>query len=531
MNTEHSDTTSHPEPRPGATPGPIEVPAPHARHGGPGDHAGHPHHTEPVVDDGPTQEAPLPEPTHAGAEGDSETFDTSRTFADIGLRNSVMKGIEACGFKYPTKTQGALIPAIMAGKDVLGQAKTGTGKTAAFALPLLHMLGRETPFQALILAPTRELAIQITGEIEDLGSHTPIRAVTVYGGQAVRTQADKLQRGAQIIVGTPGRIMDMLERGHLHFGNITHVVLDEVDRMLDIGFRDDIRKILEQVPGPRQTVFVSATISPEIERLARKHMRGDAEKIIVHSGSLTVNLVRQHYLPVNPWDKKRLLLHLLRHEEPALTVVFCRLKRHVDEIARGLSARGIEAHAIHGDMSQGKRNTTMKRLRDGHLSVLVASDLASRGLDVEGITHVINYDLPEDPEVYVHRIGRTARAGRGGVAWSLVTPEQGDLLTEIEKLINAEVPRLDYPDFTPSDTPPQGYRAPVDSRSQGLSVVHAGGEAPKPPEAPKAVNRLEASKPTLDNVEAVRADPSKFPGGIVPTKLPPKLLVRGVKRR
>ncbi len=488
------------------------------------------------------------EPHRIAGDGNmSDTFDQTKTFADLGLRNSVMKGIESAGFKYPTKTQSLLIPPIMAGKDILGQAKTGTGKTAAFGLPLLHSLAKDVPFQALILAPTRELAIQITGELEDLGGHTPIRAVTVYGGQGIQAQADKLRNGAQIIVGTPGRIMDMLERGHLHFNNIRVAVLDEVDRMLDIGFRDDIKKILGKIPNPdRQTVFVSATISPEIEALGRRYMKDDVEKVVVHSGSLTVNMVKQFYLPVNGWDKKRLLLHLLRHEEPALTIVFCRLKRHVDEIARGLTGRGIDAHAIHGDMSQGRRNSTMTKLRSGKLSVLVASDLASRGIDVEGITHVINFDLPEDPEVYVHRIGRTARAGRDGVAWSFVTPEQGELLTNIELLINAEIPKLEYPDFKPSDTPPEGYRAPFNGRAEGglRPVLPSGGPTPPPPVAPQnKANRIEAAvRPTLPvatpaaatNGEAApvvpTVDPSKFPGGIVPTKLPPRMMIKGIKR-
>jgi ATP-dependent RNA helicase DeaD len=463
----------------------------------------------------------------ARAKAAKEIFDETQTFETLGLRNSVLKGCEEAGFKHPTVTQAKLLPVILAGKDVLGQAKTGTGKTAAFSLPLLNNLQRDIPFQALILAPTRELAIQITAEIDELGAHTPIRATTVYGGQAIRTQAGKLEKGAGIIVGTPGRVMDMLERGLLHFRNIKHVVLDEVDRMLDIGFREDIRRILEQTPKERQTVFVSATISPEIEKLARRYMV-EPEKVVVHSGSLTVSLVEQHYLAVNPWDKKRLLLHLLTHEEPALTVVFCRLKRVVDELARGLTERGVEAHAIHGDMPQGKRNTTMKRLREGHLSVLIASDLASRGIDVEDISHVINFDLPEDPEVYVHRIGRTARAGKKGVAWSLVTPEQGELLTSIEMLINAEIPRMDYPDFKPTERPQQWRDEHKGGRPEGgLTIAGTENKAAAPAEK---VNRIEASlNPELPVAAAGKVDETKFPGGIVPTKLPPRRLIRGIR--
>jgi ATP-dependent RNA helicase DeaD len=495
------------------------------------DHDQHPGHTQ--HEDQGEQVAPLPPP----GDVNPEIFETQLSFAAMGLRNSVMKGINACGFHHPTKTQAGFIPPILAGKDVMGQAKTGSGKTAAFALPLLHGLERDTPFQALILAPTRELALQITTEIAELGRFTPIRATTVYGGENVQQQAGKLRGGSQILVGTPGRVMDMLERGHIHFNNIKCVVLDEVDRMLDIGFRDDIRKILEKVPGPRQTVFVSATISGEIERLARRFMKPDVEKVVVASGALTVSLVKQFYLTVNPWDKKRLLLHLLRHEEPALTLVFCRLKRHVDEIAQGLTQRGIDAHAIHGDMPQGKRNSTMRRLRAGELSVLVCSDLASRGIDVDDVSHVINFDLPEDPEIYVHRIGRTARAGREGVAWSFVTPEQGELLTQIEMLINTEVPRLDYPDFKGTQTPPPNWRPPPDGRrSDGglkpVAITGSDGKVIEPPKPKAPVDaKAEASRPTLPTAtqEAGAPDASKFPGGIVPTKLPPRLLIRGIK--
>ena len=454
-----------------------------------------------------------------------EIFEETKAFGDLGLRNSVLKGIEACEFKHPTVTQNLLVPPILAGKDVLGQAKTGTGKTAAFGLPMLNNLDKDAPFQALVLAPTRELAIQITHEINDLGQFTPIKAMTLFGGEAVRTQATKLQKGAQIVVGTPGRVMDMLERGFLHFKNIKMVVLDEVDRMLDIGFREDIRRILEQTPPGRQTILVSATVSPEIEKLARRYLR-DPEKIIVHSGSLTVSMVKQHYLSVNQWDKKRLLLHLLRHEAPALTVVFCRLKRTVDELARGLTERGIDAIAMHGDMPQGKRNTTMKRLRDGELKVLVASDLASRGIDVEGITHVINFDIPEDPELYVHRIGRTARAGRGGVAWSFITPEQGDLLTAVENLINAEVPKLEYPDFKATPAPP-GY----EGRRLLPEGEHAPGSTPPPgEEGGKPVGRIaQTLHPDLPVTDPAKVDESKFPGSVVPTKMPARRLIRGYK--
>lgn len=460
----------------------------------------------------------------------SEVFDESLTFDQLGLRSSVLKGVHAAGFSKPTAIQAKLIPLALTGKDILGQAKTGTGKTAAFGLPIVHMCHKDVQFQALILAPTRELAIQITEEINDLAKFTPIRAVTIYGGQAIQAQAKKVQNAAQILVGTPGRIMDMRERGIIHFNNLRFAVLDEVDRMFDIGFREDIRKILELCPPPgnpgqpgcRQTIFVSATISPEIEKLARRHMV-EPEKVVTSAGSLTVSLVEQYHLPVNQWDKRKLLLHLLTHEEPALTIVFCRLKRTCDDLVTYLHKHNIEAHAIHGDMSQGKRTSTMQKLRSGSLSVLIASDLASRGIDADGVSHVINYDLPEDPDLYVHRIGRTARAGRGGIAWSLVTPEQGELLTQIEMLVNAEIPKLDYPDFVPSPRP-DGWRGESKGgRPEGGLRPVLPGNTPPPPEAPAKVNRMEAAANLqVPATDPSKVDASKFPGGLVPTKLPPK---------
>lgn len=462
----------------------------------------------------------------AGPEGGKgrDIFAEDRTFEQLGLRSSVLKGVEAAGFKKPTHIQAQLIPPILTGRDVLGQAKTGSGKTASFGLPLIHMCNREGQYQGLVLCPTRELAIQITEEINELAQFTPIRAVTVFGGQAIQAQARKLQEASHIVVATPGRVMDMLERGHLTFDNVRFVVLDEVDRMLDIGFRDDIKKILDRTPAARQTIVVSATISEEIERLARKYMK-DPEKIVTSAGSLTVSMVEQHYLTVDGWDKERLLVHLLTHEEPALTVVFCKLKRTVDKLAKRLSAAKIDAHAIHGDMPQGKRNRVMQQLRSGDLSVLIASDLASRGIDVDDISHVINYDLPEDPEVYVHRIGRTARAGRRGVAWTFVTPTQGKLLSQVEDLINTMVPKLEYPDFVPSPRP-EGYRDPDSKPEGGLRLA----DAPSAPPPPAKVSRIEASmRPDVPSKDA--ADPSKFPGGIVPSALPPKRMFGRLKGR
>ncbi|MEM1424400.1 MAG: DEAD/DEAH box helicase, partial [Planctomycetota bacterium] len=310
-------------------------------------------------------------------------------------------------------------------------------------------------------------------------------------------------------VATPGRLMDMKERGHLHFDNTRFAVLDEVDRMLDIGFRDDIRQILKQMPPDRQTVFVSATISPEIENLSRTFM-DEPERLTTTGSSLTVSLVEQFYISVEPWDKRRMLKHILKEEEPELTIVFCRTKRTVDKVAKYLTDNGLESEGIHGDMYQGKRNTVIRRLREGRLRVLVASDLAARGLDVDGITHVVNYDLPDDPEIYIHRIGRTARAGRDGIAWAFVTPDQGGLLTDIEKLANTHVEPKEYPKFNPGPVP-SDIR---DERARDRRRV----------EQKQSTSRYESAVPV-----AKKVDESKFPGGIVPTKRPPKALRGRVK--
>ncbi|XOV76646.1 MAG: DEAD/DEAH box helicase [Phycisphaerales bacterium] len=266
-----------------------------------------------------------------------EEIFAGKSFADIGLRNTVRKALDDLGFKSPTKIQAEMVPLVLAGKDVLGQSRTGSGKTAAFGLPVINNCIRALPFQAVILAPTRELAIQITDELRSFAKYTPLKMVTVYGGQKIDTQAKSLAKNPEIIVATPGRYMDMIGRGYLNQDNIRFVVLDEVDRMLDIGFRDDIRKILSGIKGEHQTVFVSATISPEIESLGRAFMKKDAERLETVGGSLTVSLVDQYYFTVEPWDKSRLLRHVIKKENPELALVFCRMKRTVDKITDGLS--------------------------------------------------------------------------------------------------------------------------------------------------------------------------------------------------
>jgi ATP-dependent RNA helicase DeaD len=432
--------------------------------------------------------------------------DQSVTFAELGLSEPLLRGIDQLGWTTPTQIQREMIPPALEGKDILAQSQTGTGKTGAFGLPLLQRIEPDQPFRVLILAPTRELAVQVTEDLRKQARFTPVKVITVYGGQRIRIQADRLKRNPAMVVGTPGRVMDMHGRGLLPYDNVRFAILDEVDRMLDIGFRDDIRRILGAITRDRQTIFVSATISQEIERLARQYMR-DPKKIVATTSTLTVAEVKQRYFTVEPWDKKRLLVHLLTHEEPDVTLVFCRTKQTVDALSDYLKRKGIDAHAIHGDMYQSKRNRVMTKFRRGELSVLVASDLAARGLDVTDISHVINFDLPEDPEDYVHRIGRTARAGREGVAWSFTTTEQGHLLTAIERLTNVQIPHQKYEDFEPGPVPPDiiARREQAAQRQEDLRVEHS-----RTPQAPPQAEEA--------------ADQSKYPDGLVPTALPARRL-------
>ena len=439
----------------------------------------------------------------------SEIFNLSVRFEDLGLSEKVMEGVRQAGFEHPTDIQARLIPVILEGRDVIGQAKTGTGKTAAFGLPILSRADENVPMQALVLVPTRELATQVSVELDELGRATSIRSVCIIGGESMKQQSDLVQQGAQIMVGTPGRVMDMKARGVINFKNLRFAVLDEVDRMLDIGFRDDIRMILKQIKGEHQTVFVSATISGEIERLARTFMKSDAEKIVTVSGSLTVSLVDQKHLSVEPWDKRSLLLHLLRHEDPDTTVVFCRTKATVNKITKYLREKNVNAREIHGDLAQAKRTRVMDSMRKGKLDVLIATDLAARGLDIEHISHVINYDLPDDPEVYVHRIGRTARAGRTGVAWSFVCPDQGQLFTEIEKLTGVLIEKLDYSDFKPGSIP----RDVQELRQQDQKRIEKSKQA-----------RADRGQPPATDGLTPEQIAERFPGGLVPKTMPSRTL-------
>ncbi|MEX0744223.1 MAG: DEAD/DEAH box helicase [Phycisphaeraceae bacterium] len=471
-----------------------------------------------MTESNPSADPQLDPQPDAPAESVNDLFDEKVSFRDLGLSPNVLKGVETAGFTHPTTIQAKLLPRILEGKDVIGQARTGTGKTAAFGLPIFHMAEEDMPGQALILTPTRELAAQVAAELDELGKFTSIRTVCIVGGESMRHQQKGLRGGAHVIVGTPGRVMDLHGRGELKFDNIRFAVLDEVDRMLDIGFRDDIRRILGSIKRDHQTIFVSATISEDIERLGRKFMQPDAERITTVSGSLTVSLVDQKYFAVEPWDKRALLLHLLRREKPDTTVVFCRTKATVHKITQYLRDKDLSAREIHGDLHQSKRTQVMESMRQGKVSILVASDLAARGLDVEHITHVINYDLPEDPEIYVHRIGRTARAGRKGIAWAFVTPEEGQRLTEVEKHSGALIEKMEYPDFKPGPVPRD---------------VHEQRERDAAFRKPVDQAQRQAARQSAPATEGLTDDQIKqmFPDGRVPKNAPRRTLGSRLRSR
>ena len=386
---------------------------------------------------------------------DQNESPTVGTFAELGLAAPLLKAVERMGWTVPTEIQAKMIPPALAGRDILGQAKTGTGKTAGFALPILHHLGEGEAkgVRCLILTPTRELAAQVAGDTRRLARFTPHGLAVAYGGTRVAKNAEQLRRKPAIVVGTPGRVMDLMQRKLLHLDKLEYAVLDEVDRMLDIGFRDDIRRILGRVRHPHQTMFVSATIDEEINRLARQYMN-DPLEVFCAGDTMTVDEVEQFYLTAMPEEKVRMLVHLIKQEEPEHALVFTRTRRATARVARDLHAAGVDAREIHGDLYQRKRDRIMDSFRRGKLHVLVATDLASRGLDIDDISHVINYDIPEDPEVYVHRIGRTARMGRPGKAFTFVTPEQGEELTRIEMLINCEITCRKLKGFRRMETEP-----------------------------------------------------------------------------
>ena len=373
----------------------------------------------------------------------------SPTFKDLGLSKEALEAIGALGYEEPTPIQAGTIPLLLEGRDVLAQAQTGTGKTAAFALPIVERIDvKRRAVQALVLAPTRELAVQDSDQVHALGRTRGIAVLPIYGGQAYDRQLRGLRAGAQVVVGTPGRIMDHIRRGTLDLQHVRTVVLDEADEMLDMGFVEDIEFILEQVPEERQIALFSATVPRRIEALARRYQR-DPARVSIAAETRTAPQTRQFYLETPQRAKVEAVTRILDLESPQSAIIFCRTKREVDELAETLQGRGYTVSAIHGDINQRQRERLLGAFREGRSELLVATDVAARGLDIPEVTHVINYDIPDDADAYVHRVGRTGRMGRKGEAITLVTPRETRQLRSIEKQIRRKLKPLRVP--TPAD--------------------------------------------------------------------------------
>ena len=395
-------------------------------------------------------------------------------FESLGLSKQLLRAVEAEGYTTPTPVQSQSIPPLLAGSDVLGVAQTGTGKTAAFALPVLQIMSRSKPqkkryIRSLVLSPTRELAAQIGERFSAYSEHLDIRHKVIFGGVGQNPQVRALQRGIDILVATPGRLLDLIGQGHVDIGRVEFFVLDEADRMLDMGFIRDIKKVLKLLPDRRQNLRFSATMPKSIADLAESFLN-NAVMVDVSPKNLTVELIEQKIMFVRKADKRRLLVKIIKEERVTRGIVFTRTKHGANRLVKQLGQSGINATAIHGNKSQGARTRALANFKDGVTPILVATDIASRGIDVEGITHVFNFDLPNEPESYVHRIGRTARAGKSGVAYGFCDDTESGYLVGIQLLI--------------------GYDIPIDENHD----FHFIGAIPKPGQKPGKIKEKKSSK-------------------------------------
>ena len=389
-------------------------------------------------------------------------------FGELTLSPIMLSALQEAGYTEPTPVQAAVIPRALAGVDIMAQARTGTGKTAAFAIPILEQLEhhkRPIVVQALVLVPTRELAVQVRDEFVKLAEGRAAHIVAAYGGKPLRDQAEHLHRGAHVVVGTPGRLLDHIARGNLPLDGLRTVVLDEADRMLDIGFRPDIEKILRHCPSQRQTLLFSATIPPPVKRLAERYMH-EPESHDLSPTDIAVETIDQYYFTVNPEQKFDLLFHLLEREKPTQAIVFCRTRRGTERVGQRLSKKIPHVAAIHGDMAQSARDRTMRGFREGKVKIMVATDVVGRGIDVTSISHIINFDVPEFCDDYIHRVGRTGRMGREGVAYTFVSPEEGLQLTRIEMRINRLLERAEIEGFASYAKPEASAEAAADAARQ-----------------------------------------------------------------
>ena len=392
------------------------------------------------------EDTPEQESTSDQDASDEDDEDNGPSFDDLDLSDDVVLAVKKVGFETPSPIQAATIPILAQGRDVVGLAQTGTGKTAAFTLPILSRLDRsQKKPQALVLSPTRELALQVADAFQEFADHLGgVHVLPIYGGQSYGIQLSGLRRGAHIVVGTPGRVIDHLERGSLDLSELKYLVLDEADEMLNMGFQEDVERILADTPEHKQTALFSATMPASIRRLSKQYLE-DPREVTIKSQQRTADNIHQQYLLVNHHYKLDALTRILEVTEFDAMIMFARTKQNTEELAEKLRARGFSAAAINGDMAQNQRERTVDQLRDGRLDILVATDVAARGLDVERISHVVNYDIPHDTESYVHRIGRTGRAGRSGEAILFVTPRERRLLRSIERATKSSIEEMQLP--------------------------------------------------------------------------------------
>lgn len=434
-------------------------------------------------------------------------------FSELGLSDSLLKAIKRSGYEEATPIQEQTIPMVLEDKDVIGQAQTGTGKTAAFGLPIIENVDTENlNIQAIIISPTRELAIQTQEELYRLGKDKHVRVQVVYGGADIRRQIKSLKQHPQILVGTPGRLRDHINRHTVKLDHIKTLVLDEADEMLNMGFLEDIESIIKETPDDRQTLLFSATMPPEIKRIGVQFM-SDPETVRIKAKELTTDLVDQYYIRARDYEKFDIMTRLIDVQDPDLTIVFGRTKRRVDELSKGLIARGYNAAGIHGDLTQDKRSKIMWKFKNNELDILVATDVAARGLDISGVTHVYNYDIPSDPDSYVHRIGRTGRAGHHGVSLTFVTPNEMDYLHEIEKLTRVRMLPLKPP------TAEEAFKGQVASAFNDIDELIAQDSTDRYEEA--AEKLLETHNAT-DLVAALLNNMTKEAASEVPVKITPE---------
>lgn len=435
-------------------------------------------------------------------------------FSDLGLDNQLLEAVKRTGFEEPTPIQAKTIPLVLSGIDVIGQAQTGTGKTAAFGLPLLQKIDySRREIQALVISPTRELAIQTQEEIFKLGKEKLAKVQAVFGGANIVRQIKQLKNyPPHILVGTPGRLLDHLQRGTVNLSKVETLVLDEADEMLDMGFLDDISKIIAQIPKKRQTLLFSATMPPTILKVGKRFMK-HPEIVKIKNQQLTADLVDQFFVKVRENEKFDVMTRILDVQAPELTIVFGRTKRRVDELSRGLIARGYNAAGIHGDLSQQQRSAVLKKFRDGDLDILVATDVAARGLDISGVSHVYNYDIPQDPESYVHRIGRTGRAGHQGISITFVTPNEVDYLRVIEKLTRKRMIPMRPP------TAKEAFKGQMESATRKIDNLISRTDTDKySDQANELLNEYSA----LDLAAALLNTVSREDASSVPVKITPE---------